>query len=163
MSEVDNILISLVARYADGIFAGEKTVEFRRRVMHVEPGTNVWVYVKVPVACIIGRVRVGSVHASSPADLWERFGSVSGLSHREFCEYFGGSTQGTALVLEDARLLARSLPLQCIREINKGFQPPQFFLRLAPAHPVLWAVKDVQVLPPEKIGWAPGTRDASAS
>jgi len=149
MPETDNILISLVARYADGIFAGEKTVEFRRRVMHVEPGTYVWVYVKMPVASIVGRVRVGSIHASSPAELWKRFGSVSGLSHPEFCQYFSGSSQGTALVLEDAQLLPRSLPLQDIREVAKGFHPPQFFVRLSRAHPVLEAVHESLSLPIE--------------
>jgi predicted transcriptional regulator len=140
MIESEHILISLGSRHAQGIFAGAKKVELRRRIMRVKPGTNVWVYVKLPVACIIGRVTIMSVHASSPRDLWKRFGSVSGLSRDEFFLYFSGSTQGTALELDDAQLLPHALPLGTIRELAHGFHPPQFFSRLDAEHPVLLAV-----------------------
>jgi predicted transcriptional regulator len=83
----ENILISLESRHAENIFAGNKQVELRRRNMNVRPGTTIWIYVKLPIGSIIGRVRVGAVHASAPTTLWRRFGSVSGLSRSEFFGY----------------------------------------------------------------------------
>jgi predicted transcriptional regulator len=140
MSDAQHILISLASRHADKIFSGQKQVELRRRPMHVAPGATVWIYVKLPVGSIVGRVKVEAVHASSPASLWRRFGLVSGLSRREFFEYFRGVTQGFALVLEGAQLLRRSLSLDTLRKATKRFQPPQFFIRLTADHPVLGAV-----------------------
>lgn len=140
MGNGEHILISLAARHAENIFAGHKLVELRRRTMHVLPGTTVWIYVKLPVGSIIGRVKVRAVHVSSPAILWRKFGSVSGLSRREFFDYFNGVVQGVALVLEDAERLHRSLSLKVLRDFLDGFQPPQFFSRLGAQHPLLGVV-----------------------
>ncbi len=140
MAHKHDILISLAARHAEKIFAGEKQVELRRRAMRVAPGATVWIYVKLPVGSIVGRARVEAVHASSPASLWRRFGMVSGLSKEEFFDYFKGVAQGFALVLEQARRLRRSLSLELLRRIAEGFNPPQFFIRLTAEHPLLVAV-----------------------
>ncbi len=142
MANEEHILISLTSRHAENILAGRKQVELRRRTMHVVPGTTIWIYVKLPVASIIGRARIGAIHASSPATLWRRFGSVSGLSRSEFFDYFKGAAEGIALVLEDAVRLRCSLSLHALRELADGFQPPQFFARLGAHHPVLGAVTD---------------------
>ncbi|MFA6311081.1 MAG: hypothetical protein WCV99_18105 [Sterolibacterium sp.] len=136
----EHILISLTSRHAENIFAGNKQVELRRRPMNVAPGTTVWIYVKLPVGSIIGRVKIGAVHALSPMTIWRRFGAVSGLSRKEFFGYFDGVTKGVALVLEDAERLQCSLSLDALREISDGFQPPQFFVRLNAQHPVFGAV-----------------------
>ena len=141
MGNGEHILISLASRHAENIFTGRKLVELRRRTMHVVPGTTVWIYVKLPVGSIIGRVKIGAVHTSSPATLWRRFGPVSGLSRSEFFDYFNGVAQGIALVLEDAERLDSSLSLEVLREITKGFQPPQFFARLSAQHPLLGSLR----------------------
>lgn len=140
MGNEEHILISLTARHADNIFSGHKQVELRRRTMRVAPGTTVWIYVKLPVGSIIGQARIRAIHASSPAALWRRFGSVSGLSRSEFFDYFDGVVEGVALVLEDAKRLRNSLSLDVLRELASGFQPPQFFARLGAQHPFLGAV-----------------------
>ena len=140
MAKTHDILISLAAKYAEKIFAGEKQVELRRRAMKVAPGVTVWIYVKLPVGSIVGRARVEAVHASSPDSLWRKFGRVSGLSKEEFFEYFKGVTHGFALVLEGARRLRQSFSLDALRKVAIGFNPPQFFMRLAAEHPLLLAV-----------------------
>lgn len=143
MGKCEQILISLAPRHAENIFTGRKQVELRRRPMNVVPGTIVWVYVKLPVGSIIGRVKIVAIHASSPAALWRRFGSVSGLSRSEFFDYFNGVTAGVALVLENAQRLHRSLSLNALREHADGFQPPQFFVRLGAKHPFHEAIASV--------------------
>lgn len=140
MTKKKNILISLASRFADQIFAGQKLVELRRRTMNVAPGTIVWIYVKVPVGSLVGRVRVKEVHALSPAQLWSRFGAVSGLTHQEFFAYFEGVARGFALVLEGAQRLRTALTLANLRKIKEDFTPPQFFVDLTATHPVLVAV-----------------------
>lgn len=136
----EHILISLSRRHADNIFSGHKQVELRRRPMNIVAGTTVWVYVKVPVGSIVGRAKIGAIHASSPATLWRRFGSVSGLSRKEFFDYFEGVVAGVALVLENAQRLRSALSLDALRELADGFQPPQFFARLDEEHPFLNAI-----------------------
>ena len=70
-----------------------------------------------------------------------RFGSVSGLTRAEFFDYFDGVAQGVALVLQDAERLGTSLPLDMLREITDGFQPPQFFARLSAQQPLLGSLQ----------------------
>lgn len=141
VSDGENILISLDSRHAENIFAGSKQVELRRRNMHIAPGTIVWIYVTLPIGAIIGRVKVVEIHASSPSELWQRFGEISGLSKIEFFDYFNGVSKGVALVLENAERLCRSFSLEDLREIANGFQPPQFFTRLSAEHPLLVAME----------------------
>lgn len=140
MADKENILISLEPRHAKNIYAGVKRVELRRRTMHVVPGTIVWIYEKVPVGSITGSASVVAVHTASPAQLWRQFGSVSGLSKIEFFTYFTGLTIACALILDDAQYLQRPLTLASLKSEVGNFHPPQFFIRLDGAHPVLLAL-----------------------
>lgn len=141
MRNDEHILISLTPRHAENIFAGHKLVELRRRTMHITPGTKAWIYVKLPIGAIIGRVTIRDIHNSTPASLWRRFGLVSGLSRSEFFDYFSGVTNGIALELEDVKELRHSVSLTTLREASGGFQPPQFFIRLISSNPILKAIK----------------------
>jgi predicted transcriptional regulator len=132
-----DILISLESEHAEKIFGGQKLVEFRRRNMRVPPGATVWIYVKLPVGSIVGRVKVEAVHSCSPATLWRRFGGVSGLSRQEFFDYFTGVARGFALVLHGAKRFRSSLTLESTRHVVRHFQPPQFFHWLSADHPLL--------------------------
>jgi len=135
----EHILISLIPRHAKNIFDGNKHVEFRRRTMHITPGTTAWIYVKLPIGAITGRVKITAIHTSPPAVLWRRFGAVSGLSKNEFFDYFSGVAEGVALELGDTRELRQSMSLTSLREISRSFQPPQFFSRLIASNPILKA------------------------
>lgn len=141
MRNEEHILISLTPRHAGNIFTGSKLVELRRRTMHISPGTTAWIYVKIPIGAIAGRVTISAVHTASPTSLWRRFGAVSGLSKSEFFDYFSGVTEGVALELVDAKELCRSISLASLREISSGFQPPQFFTRLISPNPILVVAK----------------------
>ena len=145
MSEGMHILISLEGRHAENILAGRKHVELRRRPMNVTVGTTVWIYVKLPVGSVIGRVRVSAFHTLAPSTLWRRFSTVSGLTHNEFFEYFKGISRGFALALEDAERLPRSISLDALRRTSSGFQPPQFFMRLEPEGVLLKTLESSKV------------------
>lgn len=144
MIEGEHILISLEKRHADNIFAGKKHVELRRRPMNVAIGTTVWIYVKLPVGSVMGKVRVNAVHSLTPTTLWRRFAAVSGLTHKEFSNYLEGVTKGFVLSLEGAERLPQSISLQSLRQAYPGFQPPQFFMRLGTGGGLLSTLEDSQ-------------------
>lgn len=130
MNDNEHLLISLEERHALNIFAGTKRVELRRREMRVEPGATIWMYVKLPVGCVTGCAIVDKTHAMSPAQLWRRFATCSGLERAEFFNYFEGVSSAFALELKDARVLSSPISLAALRKASRGFQPPQFFSRI---------------------------------
>ncbi|MFS2049371.1 hypothetical protein ACEN9J_19525 [Variovorax sp. Varisp41] len=140
MNNPQNVLISLEERHAENILDGTKTVELRRRPMHVAIGATVWFYVKVPVGSVIGCAKVAGVHTLAPSTLWNRFGSVSGLQRREFFEYFSGLPAAFALSLKEPCRLATPIPLSELRDASSGFHPPQFFANVASDGPLFRAM-----------------------
>ena len=131
MTDKSHALISLKDKFATGILNGDKLVELRRRPMRLTVGTTIWIYVKVPVGKVVGSARIRCLDASPPRALWRAYGEVSGLNKDEFFDYFSGVDHGFGLVLENPERLDRPITLQRLRDLNQGFQPPQFFLRLA--------------------------------
>lgn len=131
MNETAHALISLEDRFAEGILNGFKLVELRRRPMRLSVGTTIWIYVKVPIGKVIGSTKVLSLHTLAPSTLWRKYGEVSGLTRGEFFEYFSGVERGFAMVLNNPVRLPKPLPLDRLRALNVGFQPPQFFQHLA--------------------------------
>jgi predicted transcriptional regulator len=124
-------LISLEERFAEGILNGEKLVELRRRPMRLNVGTTIWMYVKVPVGKVVGSAQVLSLNTLAPQTLWRKYGEVSGLSRTDFFNYFSGVERGFVLVLDKPVRLKNPLPLDRLRMLSDGFQPPQFFQHLA--------------------------------
>jgi predicted transcriptional regulator len=156
VSTPQNVLISLEKRHAENILSGSKTVELRRRSMHVAIGTIVWFYVKVPIGCILGRAQVSDVHTLSPSTIWRRFGTVSGLSRGEFFAYFSDSSTAFALGLEKPCRLTDPVSLDELRRVSAGFHPPQFFAHLPTDGALLRAMSRGL---PRKTSTAPGPRN----
>ncbi|WP_086382507.1 transcriptional regulator [Caballeronia sordidicola] len=142
MENTEHVLISLEKRHADNIFAGTKHVELRRRAMNVKAGTIVWIYVKLPIGRVVGCAQVSASHLLAPSTLWRRFADVCGISRREFFDYFGGRSRGFALGLKDPQLLSGALSLAELRAASTGFQPPQFFIRLAHDSPLVHVMEE---------------------
>lgn len=130
MSDCSNILISLQPSYTRAILDGKKTVELRRRRIHVENGTRIWLYSKAPTARIEGTVCVKNVCEDDLKGLWTKYSKMVGISKLEFDAYFRGCTKGCAIVLREARAISPGLDLAAMRTTVAGFHPPQFFKRL---------------------------------
>jgi predicted transcriptional regulator len=128
LAERENILISVEHRYLTGILSGVKRVELRRRTLHVQPGTHVWIYGKAPQAAVAAVATVGAVVRAEPSELWGKCGDIAGVTKREFDEYFTGATFGWAIFLEEVHALPRIVTLAALRE--QSTHPPQFFMRL---------------------------------
>jgi predicted transcriptional regulator len=108
--------------------------------MKVEPGSMMWVYVKLPVGRVVGYVIVEAVNQGSPSSIWRRYGKVSGITRAEFFEYYRGRSFATVLCLSDPRKLASDVTLDQLRVWRRNFQPPQFFSRLEADNPLSMAL-----------------------
>lgn len=130
MQSIQHVLISLDERHATNILAGTKQVELRRRTMHVEPGSIIWLYVKKPVGAVVGFAVVGATYSAAPSTVWRKFGPVSGLSKSEFMNYFDGAFVASAMALSGSKKLKTPVTLDTLRAVVPGFHPPQFYCRL---------------------------------
>jgi len=130
MKSKQHVLISLEERHANNILGGAKKVELRRRTMHVEPGSIVWLYVKKPIGAVIGYAVVEASYSAAPSTVWHKYGAVSGLSRAEYLSYFEGAAAACAMGISRPRRLKKPIPLEELRSASPGFQPPQFYCRL---------------------------------
>lgn len=128
------VLMSIRPRFAQGILAGEKTVELRRRAPRVEPGDVVVIYETSPTKAIVGWTKVEAVETAAPAALWAKVEDDAGVSRREFDEYFAGSPSATAIRLVDVMALATPIKLDAIRMRWPWLRPPQSYRYVSVAH-----------------------------
>jgi predicted transcriptional regulator len=130
MSDCSDILISVAPCYTRAILSGRKTVELRRRRMHVNRGTRVWIYSKVPVGSVEATALVERVCQGDPESLWAEFHQAVGISRIAFDEYFAGCARGCAVVLREVSPVDPVVELEHLKARFDGFHPPQFFKRL---------------------------------
>ncbi len=125
-------ILSIHPQYAEAIFAGTKTVEFRRRAISVPESSRVWVYATQPVGGIVGYFEISETVCDTPDALWREYSSVGEIERSKFEQYFDGCSVGHAIVLREAVELPSLLPLEEIRETCPEFRPPQFYIRNIP-------------------------------
>lgn len=119
-------LLSIHPRYAEAIMSGSKLVELRKTGLR--PNTShVAVYATSPVQHVIGVFRVGLVDAAAPAELWERYEQVAGVTREEFFSYYGGRQTGYAINILDVVDLPFPLRLD---EFSPRLTPPQSIVYL---------------------------------
>ena len=130
MSDRDNILISVRGRFIDGMLAGTKRVELRRRAPRIAAGTRIWIYEKAPIATVRAVAVLAMVETMAPEVLWDRYATTLGLLHNEYQKYLSGCELATALSLEQVAPII-PISLRQLRESKRDFHPPQFYHRLA--------------------------------
>jgi predicted transcriptional regulator len=118
------VLLSIRPEFADAIFSGEKTFEFRRTVFRNRTVKRIYVYACAPVSRVIGTFAVGDILQMHPDDLWQETSEGAGLSRRRFQEYFAGRSFGYALQVEEAELFDKPRELEGLFGIS---HPPQSF------------------------------------
>ncbi len=121
------IVLSLKPRFAEGILAGDKTVELRRTEPKIVVPTQALLYATTPARALLGTCVITNVRSADLAVLWNEYGSRTGLLHHEFQRYFEGVEVGTALTLTQSRPFSRKIPLQDLRATPSSFRPPQSF------------------------------------
>lgn len=125
-------IMSLKPTYGNLILSGDKTVELRNRVVRVNPGTKVWIYVTHPASHIVAVADVELVVHDKPSVIWSRFGKRICIDKDRFDSYVGSRNCVSALVLSSVTKLNEPLTLDGIRQKVRTFYPPQFYTYLSP-------------------------------
>jgi predicted transcriptional regulator len=117
------IMISIHPQFAQAIFRGEKTIEFRKLNVpkHVE---YVVLYVTAPQSKIAGYFSVKGVVEDLAIELWNKFRNVSGTTEDFFFQYYGKDGTGRGFLVDKVHILANPITLDAIKE---GAKPPQSF------------------------------------
>lgn len=97
----EHIVISIYPHYAQQIFNGTKTVEFRKKVPLTVPGTY-HLYVPAPADEIVGEFESSTYVRDTPEVLWEKYKMVGGITAEDFFAYYKDVEYGVALIIDTA-------------------------------------------------------------
>jgi len=101
LAKLTGVLLSIKPKYVKEILSGAKQYEFRKQIFKNDSVETVFIYSSSPQKKIVACFRVGNIVEGHPDYLWEQFCDVSGLSEREFFEYFSDRDTGYAIQIED--------------------------------------------------------------
>ncbi len=121
------LLLSIRPHFVDLIFAGTKTVELRRVKPRVKAGDLVVVYASGATKGMVGAFEVAGVVAAAPSSIWRKFNGGSGLTKREFDNYFAEASVGYAIRIGKRWKIQEPIPLNTLRKRRSGFRPPQSY------------------------------------
>jgi predicted transcriptional regulator len=125
------ILLSLKPRYADAILDGSKTIELRRTRPRIEIPTDALIYASSPRCAVVGTCRIVEVVEFTPLGMWRLHGRESAIDYAAYKAYFTECATAYGLVVSSPGRLENEIGLSAIREIWRGFQPPQSFRYLS--------------------------------
>lgn len=116
-------LLSIKPDYAEAIFAGRKTVEFRRSRLAPDVDAAI-VYATQPTGRVIGWFRITGITESTPDGLWRRFRRNGAIRRRDYFAYFAGADRAYAIEIADATPVDEPLLLD---SLSAGLRAPQSF------------------------------------
>lgn len=120
-------LLSIKPEYAEAIFLGKKTVEFRRSRLASDIELAM-VYATQPVGRIVGWFRIEGIAESTPDGLWRRFRRDGAIRRRDYFAYFEGAERAYGIQIVDATAAHEPLGLD---SLSSGLRAPQSFQYLA--------------------------------
>lgn len=128
-------LLSIKPEYAAAIFAGRKTVEFRRSRLATDVQIAI-VYATQPIGRVIGWFRVRGIAESTPDGLWRRYRGDGAIRRRDYFAYFDGAERAYAIEISKPTTLEVPVLLD---EVVRGLRAPQSFQYLPArvARPIL--------------------------
>jgi predicted transcriptional regulator len=127
--EATDAIISIHPRYADAILSGTKTIELRRRIPELPPGSRLWIYATRPTSAVIGIATIQEVTKAHPTIVWKKHRNGAGMDHASFKAYFNGAQQAFAILLTAVGPVG-PITIDQLREIRDHFHPPQVMMRL---------------------------------
>lgn len=129
---MSQVIISLKPEYGKLVLSGSKTVELRNRIVRIEPGTKIWIYITLPIGEIVAMADLSSVIHDSPMSIWRRYCKQMCIDWVGFEDYVRDRPQVSALLLEGVTTLDEPIPIGGIRRVVGSFHPPQFYSRVVP-------------------------------
>jgi type I restriction enzyme S subunit len=119
-----NVLLSIKPKYVEKIVNGEKQYEFRKRIFRNKNVKKAFIYSTAPTKKIIGEFDIGNIIEDNPIRLWTELQEVSGISEKEFFDYFRDINKGFAIGIEKLNIFDEPIEPN---ELIGGFSPPQSF------------------------------------
>lgn len=98
---MSEIIISIKHEYAEAIYDGRKTVEFRRRHPHFEMLSKCWIYEPKPIGMVTGYFIYGGLFHGRPGNVWKWCADGAGISYGVYHDYFHGVLRAYALVVKE--------------------------------------------------------------
>lgn len=126
-------LLSIHPRHAEAILDGRKRVELRR-VPVARDTTHVLVYATAPTQAVVGWFEVDGIDEASRTAIWNQHQFVTGVSRREYRDYFSGASRAFAIRVGRSHRLDPPISLDRLPGVRR---PPQSF----------------QYVDPEACGW----------
>lgn len=117
-----NLLMSIKPEFVDKILSCEKLYEFRKSIFKQDV-ERVFIYSSFPEKKIVGYFEVGEIICKSPAELWDSFSEVSGISEKDFFKYFEGKNEGFAIKIDNLCVFKEFIDMDDYEE----FKAPQSF------------------------------------
>ncbi|MEG4335712.1 hypothetical protein QUB40_27825 [Microcoleus sp. AT9_A2] len=130
-------LISVHPRWAASFFASAnpKSIELRKGSFgaSLKPGDNIAIYATMPVAELLGIVRVVKRETLPLDRLWRASeqGQLARVTRQQFEAYYSNQESGIGVWVQSAQLLPKPIALSKLRQ-NWGprWQPPQQIQKL---------------------------------
>ncbi|GAK75771.1 ASCH domain-containing protein [Nonlabens ulvanivorans] len=125
----DTVLISVHQKYAEKIINGEKTIELRKSLpQKVKPGDNLIIYVTSPVKKLYAICTIKQFIKSTPDRLKADELSNTGITSKEFDQYYKSSSKAYAIVLENIiDIKHKNIELKTLKTLVPKFLPPQTY------------------------------------
>lgn len=94
-----SVILSIKPVYAQAIMAGTKKVEFRKKIFKREV-EKIFIYSSMPKKMIIGYFTILEIIEDTPANLWQKFNQVGGISEKDFFEYYKNADKGYSIKID---------------------------------------------------------------
>ena len=119
LSDFMNVLMSIKPEFVNRILTGEKQYEFRKSIFK-ENVERIYIYSSYPVKKIVGYFEVDEIMHKSPEELWNSYSEVSGISKKDFFEYFKDREKGYAIKINNLKVFDEFIEM-------KDYTGPQSF------------------------------------
>ena len=119
LSDFMNVLMSIKPEFVNRILTGEKQYEFRKSIFK-ENVERIYIYSSYPVKKIVGYFEVDEIIHKSPEELWNSYSEVSGISKKDFFEYFKDREKGYAIKINNLKVFDEFIEM-------KDYTGPQSF------------------------------------
>ncbi|MGM9837897.1 MAG: ASCH domain-containing protein [Paludibacteraceae bacterium] len=117
-------ILSIKPVYANRILEGTKKVEFRKKGFR-EKVHRVYIYASVPAKQIVGYFTFSAIEIDTPANLWNKYKDVGGISEEDFFQYYANNQLGCALLIKSVTVFKQG---KNPNEFINDFVPPQSYV-----------------------------------
>ena len=118
----NHILMSIKTYYADQIYSGHKSCEFRRVRCKFNPGDRIFIYESGGRGMVTGECQVVAVHSGSPNEVIAN--EVNFSAREEAQEYLRGCRVASAILINN---VTRWKPARDLEAAFPGVRPPQSY------------------------------------